>query len=284
MRLVKKLGIFILEGSSIIIDVVKIIIYAGKKLLSGDDTDWKSWFYQYVPEHVFDLTILGFFSLGTMIHHPSSTEISSHKHSNEEAWKEYQQKHVDKKYIEDQTGMKDFKYGSRNGDYNACEVIAVYNALQYLTNGKSPDSFSDLLKQFETHGIVAGGEFGTSPAAVDSYFERNGYNTKMLVGNGISSSNILDMSENYDTYIMTAYNDKSDLGKMVHTVSITTENGKYVVHNDYEGTRSYGALEDAVSGYHGGKGESISLIGIKQQALLTKTGRNAIKNIVVKRR
>lgn len=49
----------------------------------------------------------------------------------------------------------------------------------------------------------------------------------------------------------------------IHTVCITEENGMYVIHNDYEGTKSYSSLEDAVSGYKNGVGEPISIIGIK---------------------
>ena len=71
------------------------------------------------------------------------------------------------------------------------------------------------------------------------------------------------MDKNYDTYIMTTYNNKSDLNSMIHTVSITKENGMYVIHNDYEGTKSYKTLEEAVRGYKNGEGEPISLIGIK---------------------
>lgn len=36
-----------------------------------------------------------------------------------------------------------------------------------------------------------------------------------------------------------------------------------VIHNDYEGTKSYKTLEEAVRGYKNGEGEPISLIGIK---------------------
>ena len=87
----------------------------------------------------------------------------------------------------------------------------------------------------------------------------------MLAGDKISSSQVSNMSKNYDTYIMTTYNNKSNLGSQIHTVSITKENGVYVVHNDYEGTKSYSSLEAAVSGYKDGNGEPISLIGIKDK-------------------
>lgn len=260
----KKLGMSAAEAFAFTIDLAELIGKAGFEAIFGGDTDWEAWFMEYVPENVSDLTLLGVLSLMSIKGLPADT-VAKHKDKNETEWKKYQKDHDNGKYIEDQPGMTEIQYGNLTGNKNACEVIATYNALQYLTNGNSPDSFPDLLAQFEKNGITANGAFGTSPEAVSSYFKKNGYDTKMLTENNISSSNISDMSKSYDTYIMTTYNNQSDLGAQIHTVSITVENGKYVVHNDYEGTKSYSSLKAAVSGYKDGNGEPISLIGIKDK-------------------
>lgn len=263
-QLAEKLGMSLAEISAFVLDLLELLGKAGYEALFGDDTDWKEWFLKYVPENVSDLTLLGLLSVMS-IKGLSTDAIKNHRENNDIAWDNYQKSHNNGKYIEDQNGMTDIQYGNHSGDYNTCEVIAAYNALQYLTDGNSPDSFPDLLEHFEKNGITAKGEFGTSPQAIDSYFEQNGYDTKMLAGDNISSSQVSNMSKNYNTYIMTTYNNKSNLGSQIHTVSITKENGVYVVHNDYEGTKSYSSLEAAVSGYKDGNGEPISLIGIKDK-------------------
>lgn len=260
----EKQGMSAAEKFAFRIDLAELIGKAGFEAIFGGDTDWEAWFMEYVPENVSDLTLLGVLSLLSTIGLPAST-VKEHRTNNDAAWKKYQTDHNDGKYIEDQNGMTGIQYGNHNGDYNTCEVIATYNALQYLTDGSSPDSFPKLLEYFEKNGITAFGELGTSPEAIDSYFEQKGYDTQILAGNNISSSNISDMSKNYDTYIMTTYNNQSDLSSMIHTVSITVENDVYVVHNDYEGTKSYSSLKAAVSGYKDGNGEPISLIGIKDK-------------------
>lgn len=263
-QLAKKLGMSVAEISAFVLDLLELLGKAGYEALFGDDTDWKEWFFKYVPENVSDLTLLGLLSVMS-IKGLSADTIENHRENNDAAWDKYQESHNNGKYIEDQNGMTGIQYGNHSGDYNTCEVIAAYNALQYLTDGNSPESFPDLLEHFEKNGITAGGEFGTSPQAIDSYFEQNGYDTKMLAGDNISSSQVSNMSKNYDTYIMTTYNNKSNLGSMIHTVSITKENGVYVVHNHYEDTKSYSSLEAAVSGYNAGNGEPISLIGIRDK-------------------
>ena len=83
--------------------------------------------------------------------------------------------------------------------------------MQALTGGNSPDTFPDLLYHFERDGITAYGKFGTSPQAIHSYFTDKGYDTQMIAGNQIRSENVKKMSEHYTTYIMTAYNDQSNL-------------------------------------------------------------------------
>lgn len=263
-RLAEKLGLSVMEILAFIDDLKELTEKAGLEALYGNVTDWESWFMKYVPENVSDVTLLGILSL-LSVKGLSEDVIKEHRDKNDVAWEKYQEDHNNGKYIENQRGMTEIQYGNHTGDYNTCEVIAAYNALQYLKDGESPDSFPDLLEQFEKSGITLEGELGTSPEALNSYFEENGYDTRMLADRGISPSNIASMAENYDTYIMTAYNDKSNLGAQVHTVNITVENGMYVVHNDYEGTKSYSSLEAAVSGYNDGKAEPISLIGIRNK-------------------
>ena len=107
-------------------------------------------------------------------------------------------------------------------------------------------------------------KFWYKVAAVNAYFRDNDYNTDMIYSNDINKKELNKMSKKYDTYILTTYNDKSDLNAAVHTVSITVENGKYVIHNAGS-SKKYNSLSEAINGYNNGNGEPISVIGIKKK-------------------
>lgn len=263
----RQLALHMAEQAAVAGEIAELAGKAGMKSvrkLLGEDEDWQTWFMEYVPENVSDFAMLGILSL-LSVKGISKKDRNAHRVQNDAAWKEYRQTHGAGRYIEDQGEMKNIVYGCHFADYNACEVIAAYNALQFLTDGVSPQSFPELLECFEKDGIAANGEFGTSPEALDCYFEKNGYCTKMLVGNMLTPEGFLQMAQQYDTYIFTTYNNKKTLKSMIHTMSITMEDGLYVMHNDYAGTQSYPSLAEAVTGYKGGKGKPICLLGIKRK-------------------
>ena len=92
----------------------------------------------------------------------------------------------------------------------------------------------------------------------------------MLSGSQITSDNLSSMSSDYDTFILTTYNDASDVSGQVHTMSITCENGKYELHNDYsrtfqisETSKKYNSLEEAINAYRNNSSEPISVIGVR---------------------
>lgn len=259
-------------------DIMQLLGAGGWEAITGwkDGYDWKEWFYQYVPNHVDDKTLLIIMTM--LSSHSLPQEVSEqHLNSNIEAWKDYLSAHPNDFYIEhqgDMGGVKDdagnvkaeIKYGNHTADYNACEVIAVYNALLAMHGGDSPQSFPALLYTFEQGGICAGGEFGTTPVALYVYFEKRGYDVKMLSGGKINAAKLGTMQEKYDTYILTTYNNADNVGDMVHTVSITAETidgeTKYQIHNASD-TKTYDSLAEAVEGYNDGNGEPISVIGVR---------------------
>ena len=238
----------------------------GDNILDGEW--WKNWAYKYVPNHVDDKTMLAVFTLMS-IQGLDDSEISAHYQNNVTAFQQYLKDHSGDYYIEDQNSMDDYNilYGSHTADYNSCEVIATYNALLDLNGGNSPASFPELLSTFESAGIAAGGEFGTDPTALYMYFDANGYDADMLTGGKINSSHCGTMQNDYETYILTTYNNKDNVGDYIHTVSITSEvvdgETKYFIHNASGETEGYDSLYDAVSGYNNSNGEPISLIGVK---------------------
>lgn len=107
------------EISAFVLDLLELRDKACYEALFGDDTDWKEWFFKYVPENASDLTLLGLWSVMS-IKGLSSDTIESHRENNDAAWDKYQESHNNGKYIEDQKGMTGIQYGNHSGDYNTC--------------------------------------------------------------------------------------------------------------------------------------------------------------------
>lgn len=262
--------------------VSKIIETDWKKKITDNDfkMELEEWMKGFIPHYVSDEAVVAFLATLAGADTLSKELINKHFDNNEKAWDENKERYIDKDtgYIEHQNQMQEIQYGEYNklwsdffmggreltGDTNTCEVIAVYNALLTLNNGTSPETFPDLLAEFEKNGIVLEGYLGTAPSALQAYFESNQYSTKSLSGNNINSDTLDSLSKEYDTFIITTYNDKDNIMNMVHTMNITEEDGTYTIHNDYEGTKTYESLEAATYGYNGGEGEPISIIGIKK--------------------
>lgn len=161
---------------------------------------------------------------------------------------------------------------------NSCEVIATYNALVSLSDTGIPDeSFPDLLYHFEQDGMALSGNFGTRPDAICSYFEgKEGYAAEMFKGASIEAggSAYTKLEQNYDTYILTAWNTEGNIMDGIHTVSITRDSDGYHIHNDGV-TGVFSSLEEAVTYFNGtkdsngnwqaGTGDQISIIGVKKE-------------------
>lgn len=244
-------------------DLLKLIGAAAWQCLTGwaqGGFDWQAWAYRYVPGHVNDRTLLLVYSL-LSVSGINARIRAEHLEENEKAWERYRTEDESAGYLEHQEELQDFFYGKHDASYNSCEVIAVYNALCALRDGESPVDFPSLLNEFERSGIALKGAFGTSPLAVYRYFCKLGYDAKMIAAGRGKGRQLAHLQDRYDTYILTAYNDAHDLGSMIHTVSITAQNGSYVVHNAGDSS-AYHTLEAAVRGYHNGAGKPICLIGI----------------------
>jgi ATP-binding cassette subfamily B protein len=222
----------------------------------------QAWMYRFVPNHVSDKLLLTALSL-LSVNGVSRGKRQQNKQQNNAAWERYRAAHRQDIYLEHQEDMQQIRYGNHSADYNACEVIAVCNALAALHDGTFTVSFPALLSVFEKRGITAGGAFGTSPRALCRYLKTEGFRTQMLCGKKINEKTIENLQKNNDTYLMTAYNDANNLGKMIHTVSITKKNGCFTVHNASDNA-AYPTLAAAVLGYRGGIGRAICLIGVKK--------------------
>lgn len=295
----KKLERFCSRMISMKIDKILFKAYLVKELvkMSLDEGDFNEKLekatFKFIQSHIHDSSVLGAMALLAMINNISDKTIDKHFKNNKKIWNDNKEREQymdeDDKYIENQNSMKKFKYGVQHdslsdgilngekltGAVNTCEVIAAYNALVALNDGKSNISFPSLLKKFEKSGIMLDGYFGTSPDSIAKYFEDNGYDTRMLVGKEINDKAVNKLDQKYDTYIFTGYNDKNDINRGIHTMSITaevdhyTKSGKpvynYVIHNGDMGKVKCGSLEAALNTYKKEYSdfELISIIGIK---------------------
>ena len=167
--------------------------------------------------------------------------------------------------------FKDILYG-KNSDinYSGCEIIAVYNAIQSIGKDSiSIDKFPELISTFETEGAVLGGRFGTSPDAIEDYFNTlDGYSAE-LTSDVDSAYKVDNFCKNYKTIIATFYNNGNDISEGVHTVCIVYDkkDKNYKAYNLYNldktsKNRNITEIEN-VSDVFSSKRKCISLIGIK---------------------
>ena len=164
-------------------------------------------------------------------------------------------------YIEDQRNYGDMKFGLETISFSGCEIIATYNALYDLT-GKHNIDFPAMIDYFEKDGILLYGYFGTAPQALEEYLNKLGFETMTST----EKEDYYYIQEACDAFILTIYNDKDDITKMIHTIAISKRNKKYYVHNNgyYGHLEEYDSILDILSKINDGKAKDIFLIGIKK--------------------
>lgn len=142
----------------------------------------------------------------------------------------------DGSYIENQALWGQIRFGRgphRNMAYSGCEIFAVYNVLLDLTGGDSgrASTLIDLIRYFEGHGAALMGEFGTGPLACKRYFDKNGYETRLLKERNWDKTETLAAWS--DALIVTVYNDKRAITAGIHTMAVTLKEGGFCLHNGY---------------------------------------------------
>ena len=212
-----------------------------------------------ITDNIKDKIILLCFRIFSSV--PVSNRIrNKNLKNNISAWNSYILQYPDDLYIEHQRSLRGMMFGLRyTADYNSCEVIALYNALIALNN-EIDISFPELLLSFERKGITMGGAFGASPYALKRYLGNSGY----IVDCYNYKQRYIIASDEYDAFIMMSYNNSGSIKDMIHTMCITKEDNSFKLHNDYEGSRQYKTLIDAVEGYNKGKSRMIIILAIKK--------------------
>lgn len=167
-----------------------------------------------------------------------------------------------KGYVEDQNAYTDMAYGDSTMQYSGCEVFATFNAI-YNLHGKHLIPLPKMISEYEEDGMVLSGKFGTSPKAISDFLTRHGFTTHLTTKEAEFDS----VGKDYQSMILTMYNDKDDISKEVHTVNISKADGKFTAHNVYCNGKvvgPYASVSEVIKNINGGKAKGISLIGIKK--------------------
>jgi len=163
-------------------------------------------------------------------------------------------------YIEDQSNYEDMAFGRVTVKYAGCEIIAVYNVINSLLK-RELITFPEMIRHFEMDGMALGGRFGTAPKAILDFFKKNNFKTEFS-----SKKEDFDrISQEFQSLILTMYNDGENLGHQIHTIAITKENNGFVGHNvngNGRCTKPFRTLGEFMDGINGGRSKGISIIGI----------------------
>lgn len=208
----------------------------------------------FIPQKISNKTVLTVLTILSGLRRVQKTVIRSNAAHNASAL-------LDKKvydpdsYIENQNEWSNIRFGRKYSmRYAGCEIIAVCNALRALGESVSVRFIVTLISAFERRGAVLGGFFGTAPYAIEKYFKEKGY--PVTAADRMDGEIIKEIGKKSRTVIVVAYNDRNDIMKQVHTVSVTKEEiGTYSVHNAYyrvngryRAKSGYRTLQDAING------------------------------------
>lgn len=175
-------------------------------------------------------------------------------------------------FIENQNEWESVRFGLSTMKYSGCEIMAVYNALLDLGNRLTAQDMAELISDFERKGAALNGRWGCSPKSIYKYLTRRGYRVTMTTCR--NPDTIDSIGENSNSIIITAYNDRNDIRRMVHTISVTRDNGgNYTLHNAYRrangryaaysGSSPVKNLWDVIGHIAQGQASPICVIGIR---------------------
>ena len=232
----------------------------------------KQFLVSFTPKHVGNSVVLMVYHLLTLIPVPRKIRKKNHEHNalllTDAKWDFLT---VPSVYIENQNEWEEILFGwgsHHNMKYSGCEIIATFNALKALGKADSPDYMAELIGEYEKHGAALWGEFGVSPPAVCAYLKKQGFSvvsTKKLDDNSLHK-----VDSRCRVFIATVYNDAKDITAQIHTVCITKEEDKYVLHNTYRRNQNgvyvasipYDTLKEAIAHISEQEVKMVYLIGI----------------------
>lgn len=171
-------------------------------------------------------------------------------------------------FIENQKDYSNIFFGKTDMAYAGCEIIAAYNAMIDICKNKENDlakySLRNLISVFEKDGMVRFGKFGTAPKSVRDFFIREGFKVCFS-----TKENKFDQIANdFDTTILTFYNNRDNIFEQVHTICVTKDEYGFHAHNVYcDGTifDTYGSITEILEKINSGMAKGIAILGISKK-------------------
>lgn len=145
--------------------------------------------------------------------------------------------------IEDQHApdLADMRYGNYPVSYNACEVVAVYNAM-LLTH--RPVNLADLLAEFEANGLIGyflfgkrsrrAGRFGTAPHKIKRWLKAHSVQFVKLSRAQFEASVSSPFERDPRRVYIVSYLNGGKLRRGVHTFAVCVDNGTITSFNGYK--------------------------------------------------
>lgn len=223
-----------------------------------------------ISEHASPGTIINAYSLFGIAHLSSRANRNRHYRENLAFWKSDMKTSAfsaDGRFIERQDRLTGLRYGGGRGyplSYGGCEMIAVYNLISFLNDGRIPAGFDlpDIIMAFEKDGVALEGAFGSSPKGMVRYLKKAGLSPLLMK----PGQNLDPSSLQGKPFIFTAFNDRKRIKSQVHTMAATPEpEGRVCLHNSHEsseGCSRYRDPADAIINYRRGQGRAICVISL----------------------
>jgi len=230
----------------------------------------------YAITHIPNFCMTGILSLFTLVR-ISREQVLANRDSNEKVFAAASSQasgfFSPGSFIENQNEWESVRFGLSTMKYSGCEIMAVYNALLDLGNKMTAQNMAELISDFERKGAELSGKWGCSPKSIYKYLSHRGYRVTMTTHTDRDAINAV--GRNSDSVIITAYNDRNDIRKMIHTISVTKDrDGNYTLHNAYKringryaaysGNSPVKNLWDVIGIISQGQAAPICIIGIRK--------------------
>ncbi len=181
------------------------------------------------------------------------------------AFRSHQPEILDKNgYIEYQGRYTDMFYGKSTMQRSGCGVIAVFNALSFLSRHSStslPD-LPFLIQHFAGSGMVLNGHGGTAPGFLQRFLTKQGISNRAAT----HPEKFASLARESHCLILTMFNDRDDIRRQMHTICITKEKEGYLAHNVAgNGTvvGPYSDFSELMNHMNSGKSKIFYLIGCR---------------------
>ncbi len=140
-------------------------------------------------------------------------------------------------FIENQSELKNLRFGLCSLDYCGCGIIAACNALNAL-DSEGEDTglrLAGLIREFEEDGAAFAGQFGLSPKAIYDHMRMRFGDRAAFRGDAGRLNKTARLDELFgpgSVFIITIMNDRNNILKMLHTMCVTREgDGRLRAHN-----------------------------------------------------